>query len=161
MKIIKTALILLMTMAVVPWVTYRFGTPLDSVAREALGILLKVYLVSVVYCFLIGEWSGNNSQVDKLWSLLPIVYVWIMAYFGDYAPRLVLMAILVSIWGLRLTYNFSRHGAFTWRFWLGKEDYRWEVLRQKKEFQPRWKWTLFNLFFISIYQLALILRQIS
>jgi steroid 5-alpha reductase family enzyme len=77
--------------------------------------------------------------------------------FGHFSSRLVLMTILVTIWGLRLTYNFSRHGAYRWKFWSGKEDYRWEILREKKEFQPRWKWSLFNLFFISGYQNILIL----
>lgn len=72
-------------------------------------------------------------------------------------PRLLLMAILVTAWGLRLTYNFSRHGAYQLKFWTGHEDYRWQVLREKPEFQPRWKWTLFNLGFISGYQNILIL----
>jgi steroid 5-alpha reductase family enzyme len=67
------------------------------------------------------------------------------------------MTTLVALWGFRLTYNFSRHGAFTIKFWEGKEDYRWQILRDKKEFQPKWKWTLFNLFFISGYQNILIL----
>ena len=31
------------------------------------------------------------------------------------------------------------------------------MLRERSEFQPQWKWTLFNLFFISGYQNALIL----
>jgi steroid 5-alpha reductase family enzyme len=67
------------------------------------------------------------------------------------------MSVLVTAWGLRLTWNFSRHGAYRLKFWSGHEDYRWQVLRKKPEFQPRWKWTLFNLFFISGYQNILIL----
>ena len=157
MKILKTAILLLITLGVVPVFTYFFGTPLNDEAERALHAMSYVTFGAIAYCFIVGELTGNNSQVDKLWSLLPIVYVWIAAHYGDYSPRLVLMAILVSIWGVRLTYNFSRHGAFTWRFWEGKEDYRWEVLRQKPEFQPRWKWTLFNLFFICGYQQTLIL----
>ena len=41
--------------------------------------------------------------------------------------------------------------------WEGKEDYRWAVLRARPEFQAKWKWTLFNLFFICGYQQILIL----
>jgi steroid 5-alpha reductase family enzyme len=67
------------------------------------------------------------------------------------------MSTLVTLWGVRLTYNFAHKGAYQWRFWTGEEDYRWQVLRQKPEFKPRWKWTLFNLFFISGYQNVLIL----
>jgi steroid 5-alpha reductase family enzyme len=105
----------------------------------------------------VGELSKNYSQVDKLWSILPIVYVWVVAGYGNYAPRLVIMAILATIWGIRLTFNFAQKGAYRWRFWAGEEDYRWLVLRQKPGFKPHWKWMLFNLLFISGYQNVLIL----
>ena len=157
MNILKTVALLIITLLVVPFFTYYFGTPLNDVEYQALQTVIYVTLGVISYCFIMGEITGNNSQVDKLWSIIPIVYVWIIADYGGYSPRLVLMTILVAIWGFRLTYNFSRHGAFTWRFWAGKEDYRWQILRDKKEFQPRWKWTLFNLFFISGYQNILIL----
>ncbi len=67
------------------------------------------------------------------------------------------MAVLVSIWGIRLSYNFSRRGGYSIRFWTGEEDYRWAVLRAKPEFAAKWKWILFNLLFISLYQMGLIL----
>ena len=157
MNIVRTALLLIITLVVVPVFSYYFGTPLNEVAVEALTVLAKICLGAIIYCFVIGQLTGNNSQVDKLWSLLPIVYVWVVAHYGGYSTRLVVMASLVSLWGIRLTYNFSRHGAFTIRFWEGKEDYRWAVLRAKPEFQAKWKWTLFNLFFICGYQLILVL----
>ena len=157
MNILRTALLLIITLIVVPVFSYYFGTPLNEISSEALILLVKICLGAIVYCFVIGELTGNNSQVDKLWSLLPIVYVWVAAHYGGYSVRLIVMASLVTIWGLRLTYNFSRHGAFTIRFWEGKEDYRWAVLRAKPEFQAKWKWTLFNLFFICGYQQILIL----
>lgn len=157
MNIIKTALLLIVTLIVVPVFSYYFGIPLNETSIVALKQVSAICLIAIVYCFVVGEITGNNSQVDKLWSILPIVYVWVIAYHGSFSPRLILMAILVSIWGFRLTYNFSRHGAFTIRFWEGKEDYRWPILRAKPEFQPKWKWTLFNLFFICGYQQLLIL----
>ena len=43
--------------------------------------------------------TGNNSQMDKLWSLLPIAYTWIIAYYGGLQTRLVVMAILATLWG--------------------------------------------------------------
>lgn len=67
------------------------------------------------------------------------------------------MAILATVWGVRLTFNFARHGAYKLKFWSGEEDYRWSILRSKKEFQPRWKWMIFDLLFISIYQNVLVL----
>jgi steroid 5-alpha reductase family enzyme len=79
-----------------------------------------------------------------------------MVYLEAPEPRVLVMAILISLWGARLTYNFSRRGGYSWRFWTGEEDYRWAVLRAKPEFQAPWKWIAFNLFFISFYQMSLI-----
>lgn len=157
MKILNTAILLFVTLLVVPVFSYFFGTPPDATGWAAIHTLLIILGIVVAYCFIVGELTGNNSQVDKLWSLLPILYVWIVACYGGYSPRLTIMALLVTLWGVRLTANFAMKGAYTWRFWAGEEDYRWLVLRQKPEFQPRWKWSLFNLFFISGYQQTLIL----
>ncbi len=157
MKIVSTAILLIVTLLVLPVTSYFFGTGLGPLEIRALYLVVTITTIAVAFCFILGEVTDNTSQVDKIWSLLPIAYVWIFASFGNYSPRLLIMAILVTIWGLRLTYNFSRHGAYRLKFWTGREDYRWEVLRQKKEFQPRWKWSLFNLFFISGYQNILIL----
>jgi steroid 5-alpha reductase family enzyme len=58
------------------------------------------------------------------------------------------MAVLVTLWGVRLTYNFARKGGYR-----GVEDYRWEVLRSSM--RP-WQFQFFNLFFIVLYQNALL-----
>ncbi|MBP6625074.1 MAG: DUF1295 domain-containing protein, partial [Chitinophagaceae bacterium] len=63
----------------------------------------------------------------------------------------------VTLWGIRLTYNFSRRGGYHWIPWKGHEDYRWEVLRKNPALLGKFKWALFNLLFISIYQQSLIL----
>jgi steroid 5-alpha reductase family enzyme len=111
----------------------------------------------MAYCFVVGEITGNNSQMDKLWSILPIIYAWIIVAKSGMNPRLIVMAILISIWGIRLTYNFAKKGAYSLKFWSGEEDYRWIVLRENPKLKKKWKWALFNLFFISIYQNALVL----
>ena len=100
--------------------------------QTTLKILLFVCLGSVCYCFIVGEIANNNSQMDKLWSILPIIYTWIMAIRGGFKLRLVLYAVLATLWGIRLTFNFARKGAYSIKFWTGKEDYRWEILRKKK-----------------------------
>ena len=153
----KTVLALLVTIIVIPILAFTMDEPLTTSQNEILINLLIVYLVAAVLCFLVSTISGNYSQVDKLWSLIPLAYVWMVAVESGYEPRLVLMALLVSAWGLRLSYNFSRRGGYSWKFWMGTEDYRWAVLQAKPEFQARWKWMLFNLFFISLYQMGLIL----
>lgn len=133
------------------------GPALDASQMETLKVLGMIMCGSAVFCFVVGELTGNNSQMDKLWSLLPIAYTWVIAFRGGLQTRLVVMAVLATLWGVRLTFNFARKGAYRLKFWEGEEDYRWAVLRAKKEFQPHWKWMIFNLFFISIYQNALVL----
>jgi steroid 5-alpha reductase family enzyme len=157
MKIITTSVVLIVTLLAVPIFSYVSGTALGPVEWQALKTLIIIAGVAAAYSFVVGELTGNNSQVDKLWSLLPIAYAWVVAGYGDFHPRLVLMSLLVTAWGVRLTVNFAMKGAYQWRFWTGEEDYRWEVLRRKPVFGERWRWTLFNLFFISGYQNALIL----
>ena len=129
---------------------------IDSVA-DTLHILLIIAACSAAYCFIVGEITRNNSQMDKLWSILPAVYTWVVACKGGLDGRLVVMAVLATVWGVRLTFNFAKKGAYSWKFWTGKEDYRWPWLRAHKEFQPRWRWVIFNLLFISIYQNLLVL----
>lgn len=157
MNITRVALLLIFTLLPVPLFSYLFGAALGAAEWAALASLGWILLAAWATCFVLGELTGNVGQVDRLWSLLPIVYTWVVAIHGSFAPRLVLMATLVTVWGARLTYNFSRHGAYRLKFWSGHEDYRWRVLREKPEFQPSWKWTLFNLAFISGYQNILIL----
>jgi steroid 5-alpha reductase family enzyme len=156
MKIITTSILLLITLLAVPMFSFFFGTAPGPLEWEAIYSLVKIGAIVVAYSFIAGELTKNYSQVDKLWSIVPVVYVWVVAGYGDFSPRLVLMGLLVTIWGVRLTINFAMKGAYQWRFWEGEEDYRWKVLRQKPEFSPRWKWTLFNLLFICGYQNVLI-----
>lgn len=129
----------------------------QQIQIDTLIILGIICACSILYCFIVGEITNNNSQMDKLWSILPEVYAWVIAAKGNMNPRLVIMAVLATIWGARLTYNFAKKGAYSIRFWAGEEDYRWIILRENKIFKPHWKWALFNLFFISIYQNVLIL----
>ncbi|HTX89083.1 MAG TPA: DUF1295 domain-containing protein, partial [Bacteroidales bacterium] len=157
MRIVTTAILLVFTLIMVPVFSYFFGTAPGATEWQVLQVLMIIAGIAAAYSFLAGELTRNNSQVDKLWSLLPVAYVWVVAGYGGFSSRLVLMAVLVSLWGIRLTINFALKGAYMWRFWGGEEDYRWKALREKPGFSPRWKWTLFNLFFISLYQNVLIL----
>lgn len=153
----KTVLALIVTIIVIPFVAFRFDDPLNALQNATLTRVVIIYLIAAVLCFLVSTIADNYSQVDKLWSIMPLAYTWVVAWDGGFEPRLVLMAVLVSIWGIRLSYNFSRRGGYSIRFWTGDEDYRWAVLRAKPEFAAKWKWLVFNLFFISLYQMGLIL----
>jgi len=153
----KTALALLVTIIVIPFLAFTLDEPLTGLQHGILIKLLIVYLAAALLCFVVSSISGNYSQVDKLWSVIPIVYVWMVTVQAGFEARLVLMALLVTAWGLRLSYNFSRRGGYSWKFWTGTEDYRWAVVRAKPEFAIKWRWIAFNLFFISLYQMGLIL----
>ena len=93
--------------------------------------------------------TREHSWVDRLWSIVPVAYVWVFAAStGLTDPRLVVMAVLATLWGARLTFNFARKGGYT-----GTEDYRWAILRGR---MSRWQFELFNLFFIVLYQNAIL-----
>ena len=140
-----------------PVLYFLVGPALNAEQIDVLKILVTITACSGLYCFVVGELTRNNSQMDKLWSILPEIYVWMIAIKGGMTPRLVTMAVLATLWGARLTFNFARKGAYSIKFWAGTEDYRWVLLRSRKEFQPRWKWAIFDLFFISTYQNLLVL----
>ena len=38
-----------------------------------------ILLWATMLCFVLSTLTGNYSQVDKLWSLIPVVYMWIIA----------------------------------------------------------------------------------
>lgn len=153
---IRTGLLLILTLLVVPALAFAFDRPLTpeqwTMVRETAVVMLAVALL----CFVVGELTGNVSQVDKLWSIVPVVYAWMIAAQGGWDARMVLMTALATLWGARLTYNFSRHGAYQWKFWAGHEDYRWAHVRRTPGLDTTWGWKLFHLGFICLYQNALL-----
>ena len=130
---------------------------LSDVQASTLRVLLIVCGCAVLYCFVTGEITQNFSQMDKLWSILPVAYAWIIAANGGMKTRLLIYALIVTAWGIRLTVNFARKGAYSIRFWTGVEDYRWSIVHGMKFFRSRIAWTAFDLFFISMYQNLLVL----
>ena len=96
------------------------------------------------------SWLGSvltreYSWVDRLWSIVPPLYVGYFAYASGFQPRLVIMMAITALWGARLTFNFARKGGYA----KGGEDYRWEELR--KGMSPV-QFQLFNISFIATYQ---------
>lgn len=119
---------------------------------SALSLVLIVAGLACAFCWVASLLTKDTSWVDRLWSVVPVVYVWIFAvsviHSGHDAARLILMAVIVTLWGLRLTFNFARKGGYS-----GVEDYRWAVLRNR---MSPGSFQLFNLFFIVLYQNALL-----
>jgi steroid 5-alpha reductase family enzyme len=113
-------------------------------------------LIAALVCFLVSEITRNYSQVDKLWSLMPLIYS-LLTLNAFPSPRIWIMSALVIVWGARLSYNFYRKGGYNIILWKGEEDYRWKFVRELPVLKGRFRFGLFNLFFISFYQHFLIL----
>eukprot|EP00536_Pseudo-nitzschia_multiseries_P011594 jgi/Psemu1/259963/estExt_Genewise1Plus.C_4050009 len=134
------------------WDELNAPTPIRLCAIACLFFTLLVFVVS--------EWSRNYSQTDKLWSITPFIYTWILVCDA----RTLLMAILSTVWGFRLTWNFSRRGGYTWPPWKGDEDYRWKYIQDGYYLEILKNpivWTIFNFVFISLYQHVLLLVVVS
>ena len=139
---------------------------LRSLIREFSGLdirienltvtFLAIMIAAALICFLVSEITRNYSQVDKLWSIMPLIYC-IIALVTFPTVRILIMSILVTIWGARLSFNFFRKGGYNIIPWNGEEDYRWKNVRQRPELKGRIRFGLFNFFFISFYQHFLIL----
>lgn len=119
------------------------------------------------YVWIMEKITGNASQVDGLWTFLPLIYsvhftvhkystyqpaklslfggVEHASVWDKVEPRLALMTALSVIWCVRLTYNAYRRGMFK----PGEEDYRWPLLRKT---MSRPMWEVFSIFFIAIAQ---------
>jgi steroid 5-alpha reductase family enzyme len=118
---------------------------------NALRVCLYVFAGVCVVVWLVSITTREHSWVDRIWSIIPVVYLAIFAGGAGFADaRLDLVFGLVTLWGARLTFNFARKGGYA----RGGEDYRWAVLRGRMK---PWQFQLFNLFFITIYQNVILL----
>lgn len=154
---VRTAILLFATVALLPVIVLTCGIDLSGIYLASAIDLIRIMVAVSALCFIISELTGNYSQVDKIWSIIPLVYIWIIAFRGELGGRLLIMAVMATLWGIRLTYNFGRRGGYNILPWRGEEDYRWAVLRKMPFLDNRYRWMLFNLLFISLYQNALIL----
>ena len=145
-----------MTLAPVNFLSSSLVSGYDAGFQNLVSAWLNLAICVVILTFVVSELTRNYSQVDKLWSLMPIAYSWItVASFPS--PRMYIMAFLVTFWGMRLSYNFYRKGGYSLIPWKGEEDYRWKILRETPALKGRLRFGLFNLLFISFYQNLLIL----
>jgi steroid 5-alpha reductase family enzyme len=94
-----------------------------------LGLMVLLWLVSLAL--------KNSSIVDIFWGTGFVVSVWV--YFGltpdGLLVRKLLVSILATMWGLRLSLYIL------WRNWGKGEDFRYQVWR--KEAGSAWWWRSF------------------
>ena len=87
MNIPLMATLLGLSLIVCPLMYIYVGPALDATQLSTLKTLGTICACSAIWCFVVGELTGNNSQMDKLWSLLPIAYTWIIAINGGMQLR--------------------------------------------------------------------------
>eukprot|EP00054_Salpingoeca_dolichothecata_P005190 m.33515 g.33515 ORF g.33515 m.33515 type:complete len:333 (+) comp15254_c0_seq1:2-1000(+) len=134
-----------------------WGTLYNELDPLATGF--AIFFLFGLYSYVASIFSGDYSQVDRLWSITPFIFGWHFAIQGlkrlegehanDTQTRLVGMAVLTTVWGIRLTFNFARRGGYD-----GMEDYRWEEIR--KRISP-FQFQVMNATFIAFYQHFLLL----
>ena len=110
------------------------GTVFISSAAAVAVLMLATWLVSLPL--------RNASIVDIVWGIGFVVVAWTAFLIADGAdPRRWLMAVLTTIWGLRLAFYLAVRN-------LGKEeDYRYQEMRRRQgdRFAIASLWTVFGL----------------
>lgn len=114
-----------------------------------LGQSAAVAAATAALCWAGQILTGYWSFVDMLWSVSPVVYALLFVpwSFDTIDARTLLLIsmccakqrralavedtflslvsiVLITLWGARLSWNFSRKGGYS-----GEEDYRWSILR--------------------------------
>ncbi|KAI3632204.1 hypothetical protein MIR68_010040 [Amoeboaphelidium protococcarum] len=141
--------------------------PVTSALTQSIAVLKVCVFSSLLY----GLITDNVSSTDRLWSVIPVVFSWIFTASTESTvltsnAALPLIAC-ITIWGLRLSFNFWRKGGYA----LSYEDYRWEYVRLKTfqgqkmqsdgsiyhaSFTYALLWEVFHLFFVCIFQQVLL-----
>eukprot|EP01038_Epipyxis_sp_PR26KG_P006622 gene6622-9090_t len=127
----------------------------DFWGSDAYYSIVLVVIGLAIFSFVWSIIGQNCSKVDQLWSITPVVYSWLFYMHYSYQQqvftphyRLLLLSCLITLWGIRLTFNFWRKGGYG-NLIHHEEDYRWPILRQKMH--PI-IFLIFNLTFIASYQ---------
>jgi steroid 5-alpha reductase family enzyme len=93
---------------------------------EAIWISALVILSYMTILFILSILLKDNSIADIAWGLgFIIVVVALFLILGEYAPRQILVTILITIWGLRLGIRILL------RNWGRGEDFRYQSGMEK------------------------------
>ncbi len=109
--------------------------------------ILSINLIAVLFMMFVGWlislFYRNVTIVDSLWGLGFVCITWITFFLGDgFFYRRFLLAVLVSLWGLRLCLYLSH------RNWGKGEDPRYGTWR-KKSGDQFWLISLFKVFILQ------------
>lgn len=137
-------------------VALRTVDPVACISAEGFLLSFALMVGMGIFTFLASAVTNNDSWVDRLWSISPVVFSWtlfvsnVVAAGGKFradSPGFA-FCVLVTLWGCRLTYNFYRRGGYK----KGGEDYRWAHVRSWPIFRSRITWFVFSFFVVSVFQ---------
>ena len=97
-----------------------FGSPFLTYALAGGAVTLLLFGFAVAY--------DNMGFYDCYWSLVPVVagLVWLTTEHAWASPRALAAVAVTSLWGLRLTANWTQHWGG-----LAHEDWRYVDMRKK------------------------------
>ncbi|UCE54816.1 MAG: DUF1295 domain-containing protein [Desulfobacterales bacterium] len=112
-------------------------------AVTIMGFNLAAVFAMMIIGWFISLWYRNVTIVDSLWGLGFVLIVWITFSLSEGFPgRKTLIAVLVTVWGLRLSIYLST------RNWGAGEDPRYGEWR-KKSGKRFWIVSLFKVFLLQ------------
>lgn len=103
-------------------------------------------ILLMLFAWIISLIRGKACVADSFWGLGFILAAWIAHGFGPGTHRSLLIAFLVTIWGLRLFLHITR------RNWGRPEDRRYQAMRDFRG--PNFWWV--SLFTVFLLQAALL-----
>lgn len=106
---------------------------------------LIIYLCSVIL--------KNASLYDPYWSVIPpLLLVGAALYYNAFGVSVLLMLFVLSVWGIRLTYNWAS-------LWQGfhEMDWRYQAMKEKA---PK-IYLLTNLFGIQLFPTSIVFAQLA
>ncbi len=111
---------------------------------QAYLALFLITIVLMVLLWLVSLWLKNSSIVDIFWGTGFVIFAWVAFLLTPqgFITRKLLLCVLVSLWGLRL----SLHLLF--RNWGKPEDFRYQAWRRQAGSSWWWR-SLFKVFLLQ------------
>jgi len=109
---------------------------------SVLGTTFQSIVLLMLCAWVVSLIRGKVCVVDSFWGLGFIIAVWTAHAAGPATARSLLVALLVTIWALRLTIHITR------RNWGQPEDRRYQAMRDYRG--PGFWWiSLFTVFLLQ------------